>query len=127
MPRGPDIAFDFMRANYAVGMLDKTGALAGDALDAWMRETGQDLEDLLRGLDSASEETVARLDRLTRYADLFLRLGSQPAMLRLQSRLLDRPRVRKVLILMMKNLLRRAFPAPPAPAGDAWLEGEERA
>ncbi len=110
MPVEADVAFRFMRANYEAGMLDKTGMLAGEALEAWMTEEGLDLEDVLNALDSASEETVARLDRLVRFANPLLKLGANRRMLRLQSRLLDIPRVRAALVFVAKRLLRRAFP-----------------
>ncbi len=112
MPVDADAAFNFVRANYESGMLDKTGIILGEALAAWMREEGLDVEDLLRTLDGASEDTVARLDRLVRFADPLLRLGSNKRMLRLQSRLLDLPRVRAAFIFIVKAMLKRAFPQP---------------
>ncbi len=112
MPVDADVAFRFMRANYQAGMLDKTGMLAGEALEAWMTEEGLDLEDLLTTLDSASEQTVARLNRLVRFANPILRAGSNRRMLRLQSRLLDNPRLRTLFVFATKRLLHRAFPRP---------------
>ncbi len=117
MPVDADVAFNFMRANYAAGMLDKTGSLLGQALDAWMRETGLDMGDLLMALDGASEEAVDRLNRLVRFAGPLLRLGANERMLRLQSRLLERPRVQAAFIFIAKHALRRTFrnlvPAQP--------------
>ena len=113
MPVDADVAFRFMRANYESGMLDKTSVILGDAMGAWMLEEGLDMEDLLQRLDGATEDQVARLDRLVRFANPLLRLGSNERMLRWQSRLLDRPRVRAALIFIVKRVLRRTFPPLP--------------
>jgi len=94
-------------------MLDKTGVVLGDVLGAWMREEGLDMEDILQRLDGVGEDQVARLNRLARFANPLLRLGSNERMLRWQSRLLDIPRMRAALIFIVKRILKRMFPSPP--------------
>lgn len=115
MPVDSDTAFRFMRANYRSGMLDKTGAILGQALGEWMADAGLDMEDVLQRLDGASEDAVDRMNKLVRYVNPLLRLGSNEKILRLQARLLDLPRVRAVSIFIIKRVLGRVLRPVPEP------------
>ncbi len=123
-------AFDFMRVNYKYGLLDEMGSIAGDALDAVMRERGMDLEDVINALDGASEQTVEKLNGLIeRWGTLVLRLASNDTMARLQAYLLRKPAARRLAVKAATSVLAGRLPAggpgpgewslPPEPVSGA--------
>ncbi|MHB8895815.1 MAG: hypothetical protein ACYC99_11660 [Candidatus Geothermincolia bacterium] len=112
------LAFKFMRINYKYGLLDEVGAIAGEALEAVLREQRMDMEDLLNMLDGASEGTIEKINGiLDRWGTIFLRLAANEQMTRLQAYLLKKPPVRRGAVKAATHILRKRLAPQPLDSG----------
>jgi hypothetical protein len=65
----PASAFELLRQSYGSGLLDKLVAVAGQALDGLMEDTGLSMGDLLALLDDVPRETVLRVEEMAASSD----------------------------------------------------------
>lgn len=107
-------AFAFMRMNYKYGLLDKTAAMMGEALEGAMDDLGLDFEDVLMRMDGAGEDTIEKINHaVEKWSGLALRLAVNEPMTRLQAKLFDFPPVRRKLVSVIRGRLARALAAEP--------------
>jgi hypothetical protein len=101
----PVLMYKFMEASYRLGVLDKIMTIEGQALDEVVTEKHLSMADFLEKMDEASEETVAKIDKVLNKSDFFLKIVSNKWMMRLTSKLLDFPFVKRLLINITKRYL----------------------
>jgi hypothetical protein len=63
-------AFELLRQSYRSGLLDELVAIAGQALDGLIKDTGLGMGDLLAMLDNVSPETVLRAEETAASTDM---------------------------------------------------------
>ena len=85
----PGQFFTLMETAYRHGVLDKSMALYGSALDKVRDKWGIGTEDLLEKLNGAEEKSIALVDRLLFLSGPLLRIASNDLLMRILSRLLD--------------------------------------
>lgn len=66
----PAPAFELLRQSYHSGLLDRLVAIADQAIDSLMKDTGLGMGDLLAMLDSVPPEAVLRAEEAAASADL---------------------------------------------------------
>ncbi len=116
MALDPAEVFKVMQCAYRNGVLDKFMVIQGEALEGVMAATGQNMGDLLNRLDEAKEETVQKIDRLLDKAGPLMKYLDNDRLMRLASRLLDIPLVKKAMVKNMQTTMVRAVSgsAPPS-------------
>ena len=105
-----------MQCAYRHGVLDKFMALQGEALEGVMAEAGVNMGDLLNRMDEASEETVRKLDRRLDRAGPFVKYLDSDRLMRLASRLLDLPAVRKMVVSGIRKSILRTISGESPPS-----------
>ena len=99
----PDDAFRFMRCMYRSGLLDRVSAIQGEAMAEVMAEAGLNMGDMSNNLDQASEQSVAKIDRMLGMFGPVLGHLANDWLMRLIAGLLDVPLVRRQLLKNMKK------------------------
>ncbi len=99
----PDDAFEFMRCMYRSGLLDRFSAIQGQVMAEVMAEAGLNMGDMSNNLDNASEQSVAKIDRMLGMMGPAFRYLADDRLMRLIARLLDVPFVRRQLLRNMKK------------------------
>lgn len=99
----PDDAFKFMRCMYRNGVLDRFSAIQGEVMVEVMVEAGLNMGDLSNNMDQASEQSVARIDRMLGMMGPAFRHLANDRLMRLIARLLDIPVVRRQILKNMKK------------------------
>ncbi len=103
--------FEVTASAYRNGVIDKSMALLGDAVDGAMEQTGCEIGDLVNKLDMASEKAVMRMDTLLAYSGPVIRLAASDRLMALVSRMLDVALVRRLTLAMMTKVLAKAVAA----------------
>lgn len=116
LPLDPQEVFRVMQCAYRHGVLDKFMALQGEALEGVMAEAGVNMGDLLNRMDEASEETVRKLDRRLDRAGPFVKYLDSDRLMRLASRLLDLPAVRKMVVSGIRKSILRTISGESPPS-----------
>jgi len=75
-------AFELLRQSYRSGLLEELVAIAGQALDGLIEDTGLGMGDLLAVLDSVSPETVLRAEETAASMDIEEVVGKLTAAVR---------------------------------------------
>lgn len=91
-----------METAYRHGVLDKSMALYGSALDKVRDKWGIGTEDLLEKLNGAEEKSIALVDRLLFLSGPLLRIASNDLLMRILSRLLDFHIVQVITMWLMQ-------------------------
>ncbi len=104
----PEKMYEVMACAYRQGVTERFMPIFGEALQGVMRETGMNLEDLLNRMDEAQTSTLEKLDdRLEKIGPL-LRFTASKRLMRITSRLLDLPWIRKTAVRGLQAFLARA-------------------
>lgn len=101
----PAVMYRFMETSYRFGVLDKIMTIQGQALDEVVAEKNLSMADFLERMDEAGEGTVAKIDKQLDRSKLLLKIASNEWMMRLTSKILDYPSVRRLLIHITKRYL----------------------
>jgi hypothetical protein len=101
----PAVMYKFMETSYRLGVLDKILTIQGQALDEVVAEKNLSMADFLERMDEASERTVVKIDKMLDKSKLPLKIASNEWMMRLTSRILDYPSVKRLLINITKRYL----------------------
>lgn len=110
----PDDAFKFMRCMYRNGVLDRFSAIQGEAMAEVMAEAGLDMGDMSNSMDQASEQSIAKIDRMLGMMGPAFRYLANDRLMRLISRLLDVSIVRRQVLKNMKKSMSQSLTAETA-------------
>lgn len=99
----PDDAFRFMRCMYRSGLLDTVSAIQGEAMVEVMAKAGLNMGDMANNLDNASEQSIAKIDRMLGMMGPAFRYLANERLMRAIARLLDVPLVRRQILKNMKK------------------------
>ena len=116
MPINPGEVYDVMECAYRHGVLDKFMAIQGDALEAVMEEGNLTMGDLLNRMDEAEEATVQKVDKLLDKLGPFIKYANNDKLMKLTSRLLDVPFVKKMMVANMKNTILKVMTGESPPS-----------
>jgi hypothetical protein len=116
VPIDPGEVYDVMECAYRHGVLDKFMAIQGEALEAVMEEGNLNMGDLLNRMDEAEEATVQKVDRLLDKLGPFIKYANNDKMMKLTSRLLDVPFVKKMMVANMKNTILKVMTGESPPS-----------
>jgi hypothetical protein len=99
----PDDAFKFMRCMYRNGVLDRFSAIQGQAMAEVMAEAGLNMGDMSNSMDQASEQSIAKIDRLLGMTGPLFKHLANDRLMRLISKVLDVSIVRRQVLKNMKK------------------------
>jgi len=112
----PAEVFKVMQCAYRNGVLDKFMVIQGEALEGVMAEAGVNMGDLLNRMDEATEESVQKIDRLLDKAGPLMKYLDSDKLMKVVSRLLDLPLVKKALVAGMKQNIAKTLSDSPPPS-----------
>lgn len=110
----PDGAFKFMRCMYRNGVLDKFSAIQGEAMDEVMAAARLNVGDLMNRMDQASEQSIARIDKMLGMMGPLFKHMANDRLMRLISNLLDVSIVRRQILKNMKKTMLQALTSEAA-------------
>lgn len=116
MAINPGEVFDVMECAYRHGVLDKFMVIQGEALEAVMKEAELNMGDLLNRMDEAEEETVQKVDKLLDRLGPFIKYADSDRLMKLTSRILDLPLVKRMMIKNMKNSISKIMTGESPPS-----------
>lgn len=112
----PTLVYQVMQCAYRNGVLAKVTAIQGEALVAVMGETDLNMGDILNRLDEAKEETVQRIDKLLARTGPLLKYANSERLMRVVSRLLDVPMMKRMMVTNIKKTTLRALTGHARPS-----------
>ena len=110
----PDDAFKFMRCMYRNGVLDRFSAIQGQAMAEVMAEAGLDMGDMSNSMDQASEQSIAKIDRMLGMMGPAFRYLANDRLMRLISKRLDVSIIRRQVLKNMKKSMSQSLTAETA-------------
>ena len=116
MSLDPKLFYNVMACAYRNGVLQKFTVLGGEATMKVMAEYGLDMEDFIGLINEMDEWKLQVIDRLMSITGPLFRLATFDPLLRMISRMLDLPFVKKITLEIVKIILKIIviWEAPPS-------------
>ena len=105
------LVFNVMACAYRHDVIDKFGAIMGEAIDGALASKGLKVGDLVNAMDEAQEATVLKMERLLSRSALLLKVAASDRLMAAVSWALDRRPVRRTALKVMTAHMAGMLPA----------------